>query len=69
MLEKAGADMQSNQTLHGPRLRAGGEGGWGTEDEMVGWLHRLNGHELEQKRWGSLECCSPWSHKEFNTTE
>ena len=28
------------------RLRAGGEGV--TEDEMVGWHHRLNGHEFEQ---------------------
>ena len=36
-----------------------------TEDEMVGWHHRLNGHELEQtpgdgERQGSLACCSPW---------
>ena len=53
MLEKAGADTQSFQTLHGHRLRAGGEGGWGTEDEMVGWLHRLNGHELKQKQMGN----------------
>ena len=35
-----------------------------TEDEMVGWHHRLNRHELEQsagdsKRLGSLACCSP----------
>ena len=28
------------------RLRAGREGD--TEDEMVGWHHRLNGHEFEQ---------------------
>ena len=33
-----------------------------TEDEMVGWHHRLNGHELEQtpgdsERQGSLACC------------
>ena len=39
-----------------------------TEDEMLGWHHRLNGHEVEQtagdgERQGSLECCSPWSHK------
>ena len=45
-----------------------------TEDEMVGWHHRLNGHEFE---WalgvgdgqGSLVCCSPWDHKESDTTE
>ena len=35
-----------------------------TEDEMVGWLHRLNGHEFEQalgdgEGQGSLVCCSP----------
>ena len=37
----------------------------GTEDEMVGWHHRLNGHEFEQapadsEGEGSLACCSPW---------
>ena len=36
-----------------------------TEDEMVGWHHRLNGHEFEQTLGdsggqGSLTCCSPW---------
>ena len=35
-----------------------------TEDEMVGWHHRLNGHEFEQAlgvgdEQGSLTCCSP----------
>ena len=40
-----------------------------TEDEMVGWHHWLNGHKFEQapgddKRQGSLVCCSPWGHKE-----
>ena len=46
-----------------------------TEDEMVGWFnHQLNGHEFEQtlgdsKGQGSLACCSPWSRKEFDTTE
>ena len=45
-----------------------------TEDEMVGWHHRLNGHEFEQApgdgdRQGSLACCSPWGHKESDTTE
>ena len=45
-----------------------------TEDEMVGWHHRLNGHESEQalgdgEGQGSLACCSPWRHKESNTTE
>ena len=45
-----------------------------TEDEMVGWHHRLNGHEFEQapgdgKGQGSLVCCSPWGRKESDTTE
>ena len=45
-----------------------------TEDEMVGWHHRLNGHEFEQalgvgEGQGSLACCSPWGHKESDTTE
>ena len=45
-----------------------------TEDEMVGWHHRLNGHEFEQApgdggRQGVLMCCSPWGHKESDTTE
>ena len=45
-----------------------------TKDEMVGWYHRLNGHEFEQAlgdgdAWGSLVCCSPWSHKDLDTTE
>ena len=40
---------------------------------MVGWHHRLNGHELEQtpgdgEGQGSLVCGSPWSHKELDTT-
>ena len=35
----------------------------GTEDEMVGWHHRLSRHESEQtpvdgEEQGSLECCS-----------
>ena len=44
-----------------------------TEDERVGWHHRLNGHEFEQapgeRGQGSLVCCSPWGHKESDTTE
>ena len=45
-----------------------------TEDEMVRWHHRLNGHEFEQVRGvgdgqGSLACCSPWGCKELDTTE
>ena len=45
-----------------------------TEDEMVRWHHRLDGHEFEQALevgdgQGSLACCSPWGHKELDTTE
>ena len=45
-----------------------------TEDEMVGWHHRLNGHEFKQapgidNGQRSLACCSPWGHKELDTTE
>ena len=45
-----------------------------TEDEMVGWHHWLNRHEFEQAPGvgdgqGSPVCCSPWGHKESDTTE
>ena len=45
-----------------------------TEDEMVGWHHRLNGHEFDQAPGvvdgqGSLAYCSPWVRKESDTTE
>ena len=45
-----------------------------TEDEMVGWHHRLNGQEFEQAPGdgdgqGSLVCCSPWGHKESDRIE
>ena len=45
-----------------------------TEDEMVGWHHRLNGHGFG---WtpgvgdgqGGLVCCGSWGRKESDTTE
>ena len=42
-----------------------------TEDEMVGWHHRLKGHEFEQAQGdgegqGGLECCSPWGRKKLD---
>ena len=45
-----------------------------TEDEMVGWHHQINQHEFEQvlgdnEGQGSLACCSPWGHKESDTTQ
>ena len=44
------------------------------EDEIVKWHHWLNGHEFEHAlgggdEQGSLACCSPWGHKELDTTE
>ena len=40
----------------------------------LGWHHQLNRHEFEQATevgdgQGSLTCCSPWGHKELDTTE
>ena len=45
-----------------------------TEDEMVGWHHRLNGHEFEQALGvgdgqRGLACCSPRGRKESDITE
>ena len=45
-----------------------------TEDEMVGWHHRLDGHEFEQglvvgEGQGSLGCCSPQYREELDMTE
>ena len=50
-----------------------GRGRGATEDEMVGWHHWFNGHELGQtlgdgEGQGSLVCCSPWGCKELNMT-
>ena len=45
-----------------------------TEYEMVGWDHRLNGHEFEQalgigNDQGGLVCSSPWGSKELDIIE
>ena len=45
-----------------------------TEVEMVGWPHRLNGHEFQQapgdgEGQGSLVCYIPWGHKVSDMTE
>ena len=45
-----------------------------TEGEMIGWHHRLDGHEFQQaagydEGQGSLVCCSLWDCKELDMTE
>ena len=45
-----------------------------TENEMVGWHHRLNGHGFGWTpgvgdRQGCWACCSPWGRKVSDTTE
>ena len=45
-----------------------------TEDEMVGWHHRLDGHGFGWSLGvcdgqGGLACCSSWGHKKSDTTE
>ena len=45
-----------------------------TENEVVGWHHRLDGLEFEQApgvgdAQGVQACCSPWGRKELDTTE
>ena len=45
-----------------------------TEDEIAGWHHQLNVHELGQtlgdsEGQGGLVCCSPWGRKELDMTE
>ena len=40
---------------------------------MVEWYHQITGHTFEQtprgsEGQGSLACCSPWGHKESDTT-
>ena len=45
-----------------------------TEDEIVGWHRRLNGHEFEPSLGvcdgqRSLTCCRPWGHKESDMPE
>ena len=62
------------KTLMLGKIEGGKRRGWMTEDEMVGWHHRLDGHEFEQAPGvcdgqGSLACCSPWSRKQSDTTE
>ena len=54
------------KTLMLGKIEGKGEGV--TEDEVVGWHHRLNGHEFEQTPGDSggqrsLGCHSTWGHR------
>ena len=45
-----------------------------TEDEVVGWHHRLDGHDFGQAPGvgdgqGSLVCCGSWGGKKLDSTE
>ena len=66
----------ANTWLIGKVPDAGKEGGQKkrvSEDEMAGWHHQCNGHELGQtigdgEGQSGLGCCSPWGRKESDTT-
>ena len=68
--------MNSQLILKDPSARKDGrqEEKGTTEDEMVRWYHRLNGHEFEHvpgagDRQEGLACCSPWGCKELDMTK
>ena len=69
--------MQTTDSLEKTLIEKDGgqeEKGATEEDEMGGWHHGPDGHESEQvlqvgDGQGSLACCSPWGHKESDTTE
>ena len=63
---------KEEKRLNQSQSEAGEKGA--TEDKMVGWHHRLSGHEFEYtvgdgEGQGSLACCSPRGHKESDTNE
>ena len=61
------------KTLMLGKIEGGGKRGQQRMRWLDGWNHRLNGHDFEQflgeGGQGSLACCSPWGHKESDTTE
>ena len=45
-----------------------------TEDELLGWYHRVDGHDFEQAPGvgdgqGGLACCGPWGRKDSDRSE
>ena len=64
--------LTGKDPVAGERLKAGREPD--DRDEMVGWCHRLDGHEFGPAPevgdgQGKLACCSLRGHKELNMTE
>ena len=60
------------KTLMLGKIEGRGEGM--TEDEMVEWHHRLDGHGFGWTPgvgdgWGGLACCGSWGRKKLDTTE
>ena len=76
-LQYFGRLMQRADTLENTLILGkieSGRRGDETGDEMVGWHHRLHGHEFEKtlvgrEGQGSLECCSPGGCKESDTIQ
>ena len=74
-LQYSGHLMRRTDSLEKTLMLGKIEGGKrrGRQRMMIGWDHRLNGHEFEQalgvgNRQESLVCCSRWGHKELDTT-
>ena len=64
-LQRFGHLMRRTDSLEKTLMLGKSEGRRRRLDEMIGWHHRLNGHEFEQALGvddgqGSLACCSPW---------
>ena len=67
-LQYFGHMMQRTDSLEKILMLGKTEGRRITEDEMVGWHHRLDGHEFEQALGvgdgqGGLVCCSLWRRR------
>ena len=73
LTRRAGQELAQWGAARGwERLKAGGGGA--TEGGTARLHARLNGHEFQQalgtsEGQGSLACCSPCGHKDFDTTE